>query len=320
LEVGPEFVLEGKIAFWSDRGGEEALWISSEGNPDPVRLTSGGGNVSPPLWSPDGSKIVYASSRTGNGEVYVVNTDGTGEVNVSNHPAPDGHPGWSPDGSKIVFASARDGDPEVFAMNADGSGVTQLTHTWGAISDNKPQWSPDGSRIAYYSNRGGSGEEISAMDPDGTNQVRLAAVDYAGYFDWSPDGSRIAFCDVGRGRLGMVNPDGTGHSDIVGPVPGCFEPIRWAPDGSQVTYNAWMTGTRSALCIIKPDGSGFRELTGGAGPWASWSPDSEWIVFDKEEEGEGERGIFVLHVATGAVTSLTPAGVNDRSPEWRGGG
>ena len=33
--------------------------------------------------------------------------------------------------------------------------------------------------------------------------------DYYGPLDWSPDGSRIAFCDVGRGRLGMVNPDGT---------------------------------------------------------------------------------------------------------------
>jgi len=47
-----------------------------------------------PAWSPDGTKIAFASDRDGNAEIYVVNADGSGLRNLTNNPASDGAPAW----------------------------------------------------------------------------------------------------------------------------------------------------------------------------------------------------------------------------------
>ena len=52
-----------------------------------------------PTWSPDGTKIAFATNRTG---ISVVNADGTGYTEVTH--ADDVFPEWSPDGSRIAFA------------------------------------------------------------------------------------------------------------------------------------------------------------------------------------------------------------------------
>src|SRR3990172_3758663 len=60
-----------------------------------------------PVWSPDGSKIAFHTTRDGNVEVYVMNADGTGQHNVTNSPSADFDADWSPDGGTIAFGSAR---------------------------------------------------------------------------------------------------------------------------------------------------------------------------------------------------------------------
>ena len=42
-----------------------------------------------PAWSPDGSKIAFASGRDGNAEIYVMNADGTNVVRLTNDPGND---------------------------------------------------------------------------------------------------------------------------------------------------------------------------------------------------------------------------------------
>ena len=45
-------------------------------------------------WSPDGSRIVFVSTREGNTDLYMVNIDGTGLIRLTDHPAVDGSPSW----------------------------------------------------------------------------------------------------------------------------------------------------------------------------------------------------------------------------------
>jgi Tol biopolymer transport system component len=80
-----------------------------------------------PAWSPDGTKIAFASDRDGNPEIYVMNADGSDATRLTNDPGHDWNPAWAPDGSRIAFESDRDGAVAVYTMELDGSNPVRLT-------------------------------------------------------------------------------------------------------------------------------------------------------------------------------------------------
>jgi len=47
-----------------------------------------------PAWSPDGSRIAFASKRDGNWEIYVMNADGSDQTRLTHDPGMDWGPGW----------------------------------------------------------------------------------------------------------------------------------------------------------------------------------------------------------------------------------
>jgi Tol biopolymer transport system component len=151
---------------------------------DQTQLTTVGGN---PVWSPNGSKIAFASNVTGCSgggcfAIYTMNPDGSDQTRLT--PAGDGGAAWSPDGSKIAFLSPRDGGRlEIYTMNADGSNQTRLTYN--SLSDWNPIWSPDGTKIAFVRTDEPPFEEwIYVMNADGGGERRLAPGELVP--DWQP--------------------------------------------------------------------------------------------------------------------------------------
>ena len=61
-----------------------------------TRLTDNDATDVSPSWSPDGSRIAFASDRDGNPEIYVMNADGSGQTSLTNNLADDVYPSWSP--------------------------------------------------------------------------------------------------------------------------------------------------------------------------------------------------------------------------------
>jgi Tol biopolymer transport system component len=103
-----------------------------------IRLTDHPALDRSPAWSPDGTRIAFASHRDGNYNIYVMNADGTGLQRLTDNPAADESPAWSPDSTQIAFESNRDGNYEIYVMYADGSGQTRLTNH--PANDRSPAW------------------------------------------------------------------------------------------------------------------------------------------------------------------------------------
>lgn len=133
-----------------------------------TRLTNLAADDAQPAWSPDSTRIAFATNRDADDEIYVMNADGTNPVNLSKSSAADLGPAWSPDGTKIAFYSKRDGnDFAVYVMNADGTGAVQVTAS--LVPDELPAWSPDGQYIAFDSDA-----DLYFVNADGTNQRQLS--------------------------------------------------------------------------------------------------------------------------------------------------
>ena len=169
------------------------IWqAASDGHGDAVALTDSTGDDRAPVPSPDGTLVLFDSTRDGNTELYVMEADGSNPRRLTDDPSEDWGASWSPDGTQIAFNSFRTGAMEIFVMDADGTGVRQLT--FDAADNVAPSWSPDGTRIAFTSRVDGRGQ-IWSMAVDGGDRVDLSrspsSDDQVWTGGWGPDGQII---------------------------------------------------------------------------------------------------------------------------------
>jgi dipeptidyl aminopeptidase/acylaminoacyl peptidase len=135
VDFSPSWGPDGRILFVSNRttGGKASLWVMNGDGSDQHRITprSFVWNERTPVWSPDGTKLLYQAERDfplGNTELYVMNADSTRPRRLTSYPGQDNWPTWSPDGRQIAFA--RGPTPfrnEIYVMNADGTRQREVT-------------------------------------------------------------------------------------------------------------------------------------------------------------------------------------------------
>jgi Tol biopolymer transport system component len=228
-----------------------------------TRLTNDPGEDTFPVWSPDGTKIVFHSDRLGNFNIYVMNADGSGLTQLTDDPKADTFPVWSPDGQKIVFQTKRHGNKQIYVMNADGSNETRLTHS--EVDDVNPSWSPDGRYIVYSSVVGG-GIQLYIMDADGSHQRRLTSGSQLYNFPvWSPDGAWLAYDNSTQGieKIAKVTIDANGSLGEEIPLTGSGYDAthpRWSLDGYYIFFTSPRDGNMN-LYRMNSDGSDVVQLT-----------------------------------------------------------
>jgi len=131
------------------------------------------------FFSPDGSKLVFRSSRPKteeeikeykdlladglvmptNMEIYVCNVDGSELKQITNLGKANWAPFFHPSGEKILFssnhASERGYQFNLYMINLDGTGLEQIT--FDPVFDAFPMFSFDGKKLIFSSNRNNGG-------------------------------------------------------------------------------------------------------------------------------------------------------------------
>ena len=105
-----------------------------------------------PRFSPDGTKIAFASSRSGSSQIWICNSDGSQPFSLTSFgESMTNRPRWSPDGRQIVFYSNARGSRDIYVIDAEGGGLRQLTDH--PSMESNPEWSADGKWIYFLSER-----------------------------------------------------------------------------------------------------------------------------------------------------------------------
>jgi Tol biopolymer transport system component len=121
----------------------EQVYVMYADGSNQTQLTSSTGSSGRAAWSPDGTRILFASNRGENWDIYVMSPDGSEVRNLTNTPTTfDWRADWSPDGSQIVYVLATENErTDIYKMNADGSQPTRLTDH--PKDDDFPVWLPE---------------------------------------------------------------------------------------------------------------------------------------------------------------------------------
>lgn len=240
-----------QLAFTSRRDGNDEIYLVSvtaglpgSGSSRQTNLTNHPANDWGPTWSPDGTKIAFASNRDGPDEIYVMSTDGSDQTRLTHNSAQDGSATWSPDGTRIAFHSDRDNNFDIYVMEADGWGQSRLTRD--PADDGGPAWSPDGRSIAFISNRDGN-FEIYVMNSDGSSQTNVTkhpANDFSPA--WSSEAQEIVYFSDrdGNYEIYRMKADGTERVRLTDNQVQDFRPA-WEPSARIVQVSQAATPERA---------------------------------------------------------------------------
>lgn len=179
------------------------------------QLTDSPGYDAEPTVAPDGSKIVFTSTRSGDLELYTMDLDGSNVKQVTKGLGYDGGAFFTPDSKQLIFRASRPAtdeakkeymdllkqnvvqptNMELYICNVDGSELKKLTSFGGA--NWAPYMHPSGKKVLFSSNhqsKSGRVFNIFSMDLDGQN---LEQITFDNTFDafimFSPDGKKVAF-------------------------------------------------------------------------------------------------------------------------------
>jgi Tol biopolymer transport system component len=229
------------------RTNKHGLWVIDLAGNVSTRLTFGQSGDHFPIWSPDGSRIVFASEREGPWSLYQKLASGAGtETPIYKTGATLLPTDWSRDGRFIVYAQGGvRRELQLWVLPLSGGRAPVSLPATGA-SEEQGSFSPDGRWIAYTSNETG-GEEVYVRDFPATGakwQISKAGGSHA---RWRGDGKEL-FYVAPDAKLMAVGVN-SAHAIEVGPTQTLFQTSIPLP-ARAYSYTATADGQR--FLVVTP--------------------------------------------------------------------
>ncbi len=217
------------------------IWIHELATSGTTRFTFGPGLNEIPIWSPDGKRIAYGSSRKLNFTAYQKNADGSGsEREIADLGGQtEGVWDWSRDEKYIL---ARKDNELWYLALPDFQAKPYLQPKW--IVRNA-QFSPDGKWVAYSSNETGNWEVYVSPFPSGTSKWQVSRG--GGEPRWRRDGKELFYLSA-EGKM-MAVPLRLGSSFEAGSPVVLFQTHLRQPISAQDVFSYDVTGDGQKFLI-----------------------------------------------------------------------
>jgi Tol biopolymer transport system component len=293
--INPIFSPEGTTILASSytMDGSDEIYAMNVDGSDLRNLSNASGDDNLASYSPDGSKIVFASTRDGNSEIYIMDFDGHNQTRLTDSELIDHAPQFTPDGSRILYCSTDVNalgtdtyDYDIYVMNLDGSNKIRLTkeracHIYPPHAGKepmskqlilKPSIASDGSRIVFSSwDSKSRNNQVFLMGADGGNCRVVSADDFIVAPMFAPGNSRIVFMSHRDRKYDLyeMDLDGTRQTKLTRGTPGHVLFGQFSPDGSTILFatdvSSNVSGSHETIWTMNRDGSVQIQLTFGEG-------------------------------------------------------
>ncbi len=179
------------------------IWARDLSRGTASRVTFHPGSVFSPIWSPDGTQIVYGSGRADAPGIYRMDLTKPGSETVLLTAKGEESPtSWSPDGRLVLYTySTRETKEDLWTAPVDGSAKAEAVLTT-PFSEQGGRFSPDGRWIAYSSDESGRPEIYAQEFPAASRRIQIST---GGGEDpaWRSDGREIFYVAASRRLTGV---------------------------------------------------------------------------------------------------------------------
>ena len=206
--------------------GTTGIWLNGLSRHIRSRFSFGSADQSSPVWSPDGTRIVYSSVDGGTSkgipDLYVKEVSGSGtEAPLVVDARVKTPTSWSSDGRLLAydstdFTSKTKSDIWIVPMTGDHKPFPFL-HT--KFEEGGAQFSPDGRWLAYNSDESGRVEVYIVPFPSGVGKWQVSS-NGGGGAHWRSDGRELIYLGSDVNKLLAVPFEAKGGAVTIGtPIP-----------------------------------------------------------------------------------------------------